>query len=155
MDDAARSRPDRTLIVILAVLGLLVVVALVVVFTRGEPEPLDAATPEGVVQRYAAAVIDGDESAAMDLLDPEVVDSCVRLPASSAEGVRVTLVDTTLRDDTADVDVLVTTTYGDGPFGASEYDERGVFDLVLVDGDWRIESAPWQLTICDPTAVGR
>ncbi|GAA1058192.1 hypothetical protein GCM10017608_05950 [Agromyces luteolus] len=151
--EAKRSRPDRTLVVILAALGVLVVFALVVVFTRGEPGQLDAGTPEGVVQQYSAAVIDGDEAAAMEYLVPELADECVRMPTSEPAGIRVTLVGTTERDDTADVDVLIVTTYGDGPFGSSEYEERGVFDLVRVDGEWRIESAPWPLTICDPMAV--
>ncbi|MFC9917016.1 hypothetical protein [Agromyces binzhouensis] len=151
--EAQRSRPDRTLVVILAVLGVLVIVALVAVLTRGEPEQLDADTPEGVVQQYSAAVIDGDEAAAMDHLVPELAEDCTRMPSAEPAGIRVTLVDTTVRDDTADVDVLIVTTYGDGPFGASEYEERGVFDLVRVGGEWRIESAPWPLTICDPTVV--
>ncbi|WP_353814531.1 hypothetical protein [Agromyces sp. SYSU T00266] len=151
--EAQRPRPDRALVVILAVLGALVVIALVVVFTRGEPEQLDATTPEGVVQQYSAAVIDGDEAAAMEFLVPELADECVRMPSAEPAGIRVTLVDTTERDDTADVDVLVVATYGDGPFGSSEYEERGVFDLVRVDGEWRIESTPWPLTICDPTVV--
>lgn len=150
---APRSRPDRTLIVILAVLAALVIVALVVVFTRGEPEQLDESTPEGVVQQYSSALIEGDEAAAMEYLVPDLADDCVRMTLGDPAGIRVTLVDTTERDDTADVEVLIVTTYGDGPFGSSEYEERGVFDLVLVDGDWRIENAPWPLTICDPTAV--
>ncbi|WP_400997458.1 hypothetical protein [Agromyces sp. GXQ0307] len=148
-----RSRPDRTLIVILAVLAVLVIVALVAVFTQGEPEPLDEGTPEGVVQQYSAAVIDGDEAAAMEYLVPELAEDCVRLTLGDPAGMRVSLIDTTERDDTADVEVLIVTTYGDGPFGSSEYEERGVFDLVLVDGEWRIETAPWPLAICDPTAV--
>ncbi|WP_430647154.1 hypothetical protein [Agromyces sp. GXS1127] len=151
--DAQRPRPDRTLIVILAVLGVLVVVALIAVFTRGEPEPLDEGTPEGVVQQYSAAVIDGDEETAMEYLVPEVAEECVRIPLGEPDGMRVTLVETTERDDTADVDVLIVTTYGGGPFGSNEYEERGTFDLVRVDGEWRIETAPWPLAICDPTAV--
>ncbi|WP_438853586.1 nuclear transport factor 2 family protein [Agromyces sp. M3QZ16-3] len=153
--EAQRSRPDRTLVVVLAVLGLLVVVALIAVFSRGEPAQLEESTPEGVVQRYSAAVIDGDEAAAMEYLTPEVADGCVRLPFGDRAGTRVTLVDTTERDDSADVDVLIVTTFDSGPFGSSEYEEPGVFDLVRVDGDWRIEVAPWPLAICDPTVVPR
>ena len=49
--NAAPARPDRTLIVILSVIGVLVIVALAVVFSRGEPKLLDESTPAGVVQR--------------------------------------------------------------------------------------------------------
>ncbi|GAA1060461.1 hypothetical protein [Agromyces bracchium] len=151
--EGQRPKPDRTLVVILAVLGVLVVVALIAVFTRGEPAQLDESTPEGVVQRYSAAVIDGDEAAAMEYLDPAVAEDCVRMPFGDRAGMRVTLVDTTERDDTADVDVLIVTTFDSGPFGSSEYEEPGVFDLVRVGGEWRIEVAPWPLAICDPTVV--
>ena len=140
--DASRARPDRTLIVILAVIGALVVVALVVVFARGEPELLDESTPQGVVQRYSAAVIEDDEAAAIEYLSPEVGDSCRPFDAGTTQDLRVTLVSTTERDDTADVDVLITMSYGGGLFGSSEYEEPGSFELVASDGGWLIESRP-------------
>ena len=62
---------------ILCLIGALVVVALVVVFTRGAPAPLDESTPEGVVQRYSAAVIEGDEATAITYLVPALGDDCV------------------------------------------------------------------------------
>lgn len=40
-------RPDRTLLAILAAIAVLVIVALIVVFTRGQPAPVDEATPPG------------------------------------------------------------------------------------------------------------
>jgi hypothetical protein len=148
--ETPRPGPDRTLIVILGVIAALVIVALVVVFTRGEPEQLDESTPEGVVQRYSAAVIEGDESAAIEYLTPELGDPCERIETPPVDGMRVTLVSTTERDESADVKVLIGITYEDGPFGSSEYEEEGAFDLVLAEGSWLIESAPWPLTICTP-----
>ncbi|MBM7502642.1 hypothetical protein ACFPER_04120 [Agromyces aurantiacus] len=147
-------RPDRTLLVILGIIVALVIVALVVVFSRGEPELLDESTPEGVVQRYSAAVIDGDEQAAKEYLVAEVADDCVRIEPATGADLRVTLVDTEEREDSADVRVLLTISYGGGgPFGSDEYQEDGVFDLVRDGGEWRIETAPWPLTICQPTGV--
>lgn len=153
-DPEPARRPDRTLLVILAVIAGLVIVALVVVFSRGEPEQLDESTPEGVVQRYSAAVIDGDEAEATGYLVPEAAEDCIRLETAPVDRMRVTLVSTTERDDTADVDVLISWSYDDGPLGGSGIEERGVFDLVLADDGWRIERAPWPLTICDP-GMGR
>ena len=144
------AKPDRTLIVILGVIGALVIVALIVVFTSGEPELLDESTPEGVVQRYSAAVIEGDEAAAIEYLVPERGDSCERIETGPVDGMRVTLVSTTERDDSADVEVLMVTSYDGGLFGSSEYEEEAVFDLVAADGGWLIEAAPWQLSICAP-----
>lgn len=65
---APAGRPDRILIVILSIIAVLVAVALAAVFFRGQPELLDEGTPAGVVQRYAAAVLDGDEAAAAGYL---------------------------------------------------------------------------------------
>lgn len=151
--ESSVAKPDRTLIVILGVIGLLVIVALVVVFTTGEPEPLDESTPEGVVQRYSAAVIEGDEAAAIEYLVPELGDSCERTAIGPVDGMRVTLVSSTERDDSADVKVLMVTSYDSGLFGSSEYEEEAVFDLVEADGGWLIESAPWSLSVCAPKVV--
>ncbi|MEC5150851.1 hypothetical protein [Cryobacterium sp. GrIS_2_6] len=30
----------------------------------------------------------------------------------------------------------------------SEYESQEVFDLLTVDGAWKIDSAPWQIEIC-------
>lgn len=144
---------NRVLIVILCLIGALVVVALVVVFTRGAPAPLDESTPEGVVQRYSAAVIEGDEATAITYLVPALGDDCVPYETGSEQDFRVTHVTTTQRDDTADVRVLIATTYDGGPFGSSTYEEEGEFDLVREGDGWLIESAPWPLTICDPASV--
>lgn len=151
--DAPAAKPDRTLIVILSVIGALVVIALIVVFTRGEPELLDESTPEGVVQRYSAAVIEGDEASAREYLVPELADECERIEPGPVDRMRVSLVSTTERDDTADVDVLITISYEGGLFGSSDYEEESSFDLVRVDDAWLIETTPWQLTVCTPKPV--
>jgi hypothetical protein len=147
---APAARPDRTLLVILAVILGLVVVALIVVFSRGEPETLDESTPEGVVQRYAAAVIEGDEAEARGYLEPDLADDCIPIETAPVDRMRVTLVTTNEREDSADVEVLIAWSYDEGPFGGSGVEERGTFDLIKSGDGWRIESAPWPLTICDP-----
>lgn len=151
---AARHRPDRTLLAILAAIAVLVIVALIVVFTRGEPAPLDAATPAGVVQRYSAAVIAGDETAATAYLTDAAKTRCsTDMPRSAADSLRVTLVSTTERPESADVRVLMTVSEGGGPFGSAEYQMEDSFDLVRAGDKWLIDRAPWQLTVCQNTAV--
>ena len=147
MDEPA-TKPDRTLIVILGVIGALVIVALIVVFTRGEAVPLDESTPEGVVQRYSAAVLEGDEDAAIEYLAPELGDPCRRVGLVSTDGVSISHVSTTERDDSADVRVLIVTSYEGGLFGSSQYEEEADFDLVKAGDRWLIESTPWQLAVC-------
>ena len=65
-DDDRRSR--STLIALIAGVVLVVVlIALIAVFARGGPTQFDADTPEGVVQRYSQAVVDGDIADRPDL----------------------------------------------------------------------------------------
>ena len=150
--NASPTRPDRTLIVILSVIVVLVIVALAVVFSRGEPKLLDESTPAGVVQRYSAAVISGDEDAAVEYLTPAL--QCDTYEPTYVENVRVTLGSTTERADSADVSVSIVTTYEDGgPFGPSENEVTENFNLEKVDGKWLISTTPWSLTICLTTAV--
>lgn len=142
------TRPDRTLTVVLSIIGALVLVSLIVVFSRGEPQLRDASTPEGVVQRYAAALIEGDDDAARQYVAEDSLKPCDEFGRADPGDVRVTLVSTTVREGSADVRVSIITFYRSGPFGTSEYEEEAVFDLVEVDGDWLIEGAPWQFTVC-------
>ncbi len=151
-DPPART-PDRTLFAILAAIAVLVIVALAVVFTRGEPAPLDGTTPAGVVQRYSAAVIAGDEAAAAAYLSEAAKGRCGQVARTGADQLRVVLVSTTERADTADVKVLITTSYGGSPFGSGEYQVEDVFDLARTGDTWKIDNAPWQLAVCpDPAA---
>jgi hypothetical protein len=71
----------------------------------------------------------------------------------STDNLRVVLISTTVRPKSADIVVSLVTSYGDGPFGASEYEVESNFDLVRVDGVWLIETAPWELSICPNATV--
>jgi hypothetical protein len=146
MSDATR-RTRITVIALISGVVLVVVIALIAVFTRGETAELDAGTPEGVVQRYSQAVVDGDVRTALTYLVPEVAEDCDRTPLGS-EDIRLTLLETTERDETARVRVLIVTVYGTGPLGADEYETEDAFDLVKVDDEWLIETSPWQLAVC-------
>lgn len=145
---ASVGRPDRTLLVVLLAVAALVVLALVVVFTRGTAPPIDASTPAGVVQRYTEAVIAGDERAAREHLVADAREGCEPTDPGTFDDVRVTLGSTTERDNTADVEVFVITSSGGGLFGPSEYREEATFDLVREGSGWVIETAPWQFAVC-------
>lgn len=147
-DTAPQPKRDPVLIAILVAIGVLVLLAVIVVFSRGTPEALDASTPEGVVQLYTTAVINGDEDAAAEYLTANLREDCDRFETGMIDNVRVTLVSTTVRAESADVRVSITQTYQNGPFGVSESSYQDVFDLVLVDGNWLIQQTPWQFVIC-------
>ncbi|QDG67745.1 hypothetical protein NIBR502772_17425 [Pseudarthrobacter sp. NIBRBAC000502772] len=151
--NAAAGKTDRILIAIIAAITLLVVIALAVVFTRGEPEVLNEATPPGVVQRYSTAVIDGDTATANSYLTQVARSSCSGYRESGPLPARVVLISTTERDNTALVNVSVVTSSPGGPFGPSEYDAEGRFSLVKVDGKWLIDQAPYQLMSCPGTSL--
>ena len=136
----------RNLLILVAVVAVLVIVALAVVFTRGEPELLDESTPEGVVQRYSTAVLDGDDEAAIGYLSDRARDECGTVQNLHADDSRVTLISTDVRDDTADVRVQISRQES-GAFG-SEYSYEEDFRLVKDGGDWVIDQAPWDLAIC-------
>lgn len=147
------AHPRRALVVLICIVAAIVVVAVVVVFSRGTPTPLDATTPAGVVQRYSAAVLSGDETAAKAYLSQSLSDGCDRVEFVVTDNIRVTLVATTERTESADVRVSITLSNENGPFGVSESSFEGVFDLVKENGAWRIDSAPGPLTICVNTGV--
>lgn len=150
-DPAPARRPDRALLVVVGVIVAIVVVALVVVFTRGAAEPLDEATPAGVVQRYTQAVLAGDRDAATRYLTADLADDCGRVDPGPVGDTRMTLLRTRERGDTATVDVSLVTRDRGGLFGAGEYQQDDAFSLEK-DGDtWRIRTSPWIFTICEET----
>jgi len=150
---AARGKPDRTLIAILSAIALLVIIALAVVFTRGEPEALDESTPAGVVQRYSSAVIEGDTATADSYLTEEASSLCSGFRESGPLPTRVVLISATERDNTALVKVSVVNTGSGGPFGPSEYEMEDRFSLVKTNGKWLIDQAPYQLLSCIKSPV--
>jgi hypothetical protein len=144
-NDAPRRR--WALPALLIGIGLVVVTAIVVIVVRGGPQEYPADTPEGVVQRYSQAVIDRDVDAALAYVVPEVADDCER-EWFGGDDHRVALVRTTERASGATVDVLITTVYDSGLLGPGESESEASFLLVERDGEWLIERAPWQLSLC-------
>ena len=147
-------KPDRTLLAILVVVGLLVVIALVVVLVRsGARESLDPSTPEGVVQRYAQAVIDGDEATAGEYLS-SLPEECEYYEPYDRGNLRLTFQSTDVSGDTAIVRVSVSTSYGGDPFSNNEYSSDAQFTLVAAGQKWLIEQTPYEFISCDDS-VGK
>lgn len=140
-------RSDRTLWVVVGIVGALVVIALAVVLTRPTAESLDPDSPDGVVQRYSAAYLDGDSATALEYLTSETRANCEPFPFVSAPDTRVLRDMTVVTGDRATV--AVTISQGDrGLFGGSyEYEER--FELEREGGEWRIRTAPWAFHLCE------
>jgi hypothetical protein len=147
--DARRvsSRPNRVLAIAVAVIALVAVLAGVVSSTRSATR-YDRGTPEGVVQAYLEAVIDGDDREAAGLLaqDSEcTVDDLDRTGVPDA--LRAVLRDTEVDGDTARVEVDLDLAPA-GPLDSFELTEEHTFRLVRADGKWLIQGTPWPMFEC-------
>lgn len=142
-----KARPNLVLAVVVGVVAVLVVVAAVVAATR-TPPTADPATPQGTVQLFVTAVLDGDDRAAVALLDPKL-GCTVPLPQRGLSGTRVTFAIAGTRDfgDTASVDIDVTEYRSGGPFEANSHRES--YQLFTDDGRWLITGEPWPVYICE------
>jgi hypothetical protein len=135
--------------VLAIVVGLvvLVIVLVGVLATNRSVADHDLTTPEGVVQAYVAAVVDGDHQAAADLLSPGSECDVTDLDSSYVPELdRVVLLDTEVDGDRARV--YVETVVAEGPFGAFDYRERHSFLLERSGTGWRIAGQPWPLYEC-------
>jgi hypothetical protein len=140
-------RPIRVLAIVVGVVVVAGVVAAVLT-ARHDVPTYDRERPEGVVQAYLTAVIDGDHDAAAALLASGgacTVDDLDR--AYVPDDVRVVLRDTRVDGDTAQVAVDIATSSG-GPLDGSEFTEQQTFRLRHADGNWRITCRPWPMYDC-------
>ncbi|HZT08659.1 MAG TPA: hypothetical protein VFC51_16675 [Chloroflexota bacterium] len=144
---------------------LLSVVAIVVaVAPRGEQQPPDLTTPQGVVAAYILAVQDKRADDAWAMLESPSAVEAVPSPAGQTMtretfrqqvnnaqqngDRRLRIVDTKEQADGVRVDVEITTfTGGPAIFGSDSYSRSATFILVRSDSSWRIRSSPpiWQL----------
>ena len=144
------SSSNRLLLWMGAGIGVLVFIAALVAILR-QPTEFEAGTPEAATQQYVQAVIDDEPEAAWALLTPALQSSCTAEELddrSHRSRGRILLVDTETRDDSATVDLRITTTYSDDPFAFDEQSYERQFRLSLVDGEWRISDAPWPFYRC-------
>ena len=148
MSDKPPRRPRTLFLAALAAVVLVAIAGIAIALSRGEPELLDASTPEGVVQRYAAAVLAGDEEEGLQYLSPGASKGCTAPRGVPQPDLRMTLASSDVRELSADVRVVFTATGRDGPFGMSEFESSGVFDLVRSGEGWLIDSVPWELDVC-------
>lgn len=148
---------SRTPLILLGSILLLVVVALVVVLTRGPATLTDPGSPEGVVQSYVTALLAGDKESAAGLLSSEATSEChanAFLDAGLDDGnLRVGLVATTISGTNATVKVTISETMGNGPFGLGQSNYQDSFTLLKSGDTWLISAAPWPLLACSESAV--
>jgi hypothetical protein len=130
------------------IVGIITVLALVVVFTANkDPQQLDRATPEGVVQQYLSDVIKGDTDSAFTFLDSSSACEVTDLDRSYVpKEVRMNLVNSTETPTGAIVRISIEIPSGD-PLGGY-FSEEQVIRLSKSNGNWLITGIPWPMYEC-------
>ena len=141
-----RATSNRILaVIVIAALALSAVAALVSSFR--EEVKYSASSPEGVVQMYLTAIIEGknDQAASYFATDSECDASDIDR-AYVSETLRVNLVSTSIDGDSAYVKIDANTG-ASGPFDDG-YTESHTYRLSRKSGGWLIEGIPWPLWDC-------
>ena len=142
---------DRSRVVLIAIgLVVAVLVGVAVVIALQPPPVFDPATPEGTAQGYFQALHDGDDALVTSYLTDDLIDRCVTYPYledfyqyEQRKATSVSIVSTEIDGDSARVELVITVTYGEGPFeaGSETFDETVVMEH---QGDrWLISEPAW------------
>jgi hypothetical protein len=141
-------KQDRFLISILVGIGVLIVVALTVFFTRQNKQTyVSDSTPEGIAHNYVLALLNKDYPKAYDYLadltNKPTYDQFRQAFATgqlnpSNAGIKIGTADITGDDASIQVDMINASS---DPF-SSEYTNNDSAQLVKQNGAWKISSMP-------------
>lgn len=151
---------NRWLVVAALVLALVIGGSIALGSVRPGETDFPADSPEGTVQRYVRAIEAEDAAAIRETLSPTAQQRCELSDIRNAlrypddRDLRVTLRDSRITGDRAEVKVRVTESTGSGPFDSGSYDHEETFDLVRVEGRWVIEQPTWPV-YCPPLGAPR
>lgn len=137
--------------VLAGVVGLVAVLAFVAVLVTvaGGPTDYDPDSPEGVVQAYVEAVVDGDHREAAALLAEESPCGLDDLDEWFFDAdVRVVLREVRIEGDDADVAVSIAESPAGSVFAGAERFRRHTFRLVGGPGQWQVSGTPWPMVEC-------
>ena len=141
-----RATSNRILaVIVIAALVLSAVAALVSSFRK--EVKYSASSPEGVVQMYLTAIIEGkNDQAASYFASDSTCDASDIDRAYVSETLRVNLVSTSVDGESAYVKIDANTG-ASGPFDDG-YTESHTYRLSKESGRWLIEGIPWPLWDC-------
>ncbi len=135
----------RMVLIGVGVVALAAVVVGGVLGSRRTIETHDLSTPEGVVQIYLRAALEGDGDAAVQWFTEELRADCSSgWYDEPRQATRVVLDDVSIVGDTASVDLTIQV--NQDPFDEYSYTER--IHLVRQADEWRIEQVPWPYYGC-------
>ncbi|HYJ24841.1 MAG TPA: hypothetical protein VE027_07550 [Acidimicrobiia bacterium] len=126
---------------VLPVVGVVAVVALVLIGLNREPQQFDPESPEGAVQSYIAALVDGDfETASSFWAEGDCVPASIE-PTGGAPDISATLVSVDGDDEDATVVIAITDNTTDPLDGI--YESQEWFTLVNEADGWKIRQLSW------------
>lgn len=137
------ARPNAVLAVVAGTVVALAVLAGILTMTRSAPD-IDPTTPDGVVQLYTLAIVDGDDTEAVSYLDPSLGCSDPLPFDLGPMRTSLVIVDTSIDGDRAKVVADFTEYSG----MLDSWDHREDFELRQVDGAWLITGQPWPVYGC-------
>ncbi|MEA2011144.1 MAG: hypothetical protein U9N78_10610 [Actinomycetota bacterium] len=140
-------RMDRHSRIVLMIIGAvaIILIAVAIVVAIQPPTEFDPGTPEGTTQAYYQALLDGDGDLALSYLEDGLVADCSthELAHVMPDGVRVVIAETEIDGHTAQVDVVITETWGEGPFGGGSHAFDETLFMVRSGEIWVISQIPW------------
>jgi len=138
------------------VVALVVVAVLAVMLADRPAEIFEPGSVEASVQTYTRSVLDGDRDTAWAMLTSRYqVDLTRRCRDGPLQGdhpmdLRVSLLEVKIDTDFSTVHAGTTESFSGGAFGLpSEYSHEDRFELMVSNGAWLIDQAPWSLEICE------
>jgi hypothetical protein len=149
MDRRPTEIGSRAVLWLAAVAILVVIVALAIIAAMRSPADFDAGSPEAAAQSYLQALLDGDERSAHEHLSLRLQEECSITEIRNAwlpESVRVTLTETVVAGDTAEVELIMIEGSSDPFGGGTEYDVTLV--LTRAADGWLISEPPWPIEHC-------
>ena len=145
---AQRSRSPNTRAILWAGIAVLALVVIAFASTFMRAPQLDPDTPEGVVQRYLQAAVEGRRTEARSYLSDRLQRECERgLPRYvSRDAYRIELMAAIVEGTTAEVEVMVAEQ--DAGVFDGYYEFPAFYSLVSTGDGWRITDQDWPWRAC-------
>jgi hypothetical protein len=116
-------------------------------FALQPPTQFDPHSPQGTAQGYFQAITDGDDELAESFMTVDLRAACEghwQYEDTQSIG-RVIITDTNIDRDIAKVEVGITVSYGDEPFGGGSYDQDETIAMARVGEVWLISKPVWPM----------
>lgn len=142
------NRGANGILATIAILIIALITTSILISNNQEDKQFATTTPEGVVQTYLEAVIEGkhDQAASLFVAGSEC-DAADIDRAYISESLRVNLVSSEIEGDSAYV--KIDANMNSGALFDDGYTESHTYRLKRENGNWRLEGIPWPVWDCN------